>query len=107
MDEKIVEPTNPQVIDQPQVVVNPVQPATGHKNLILAGAALVIGAIIIGGIFVVAFPQQPAPETTVTPVTKTLTNVNKASDLDTASQELNSTDLNQYQTDLNQIPTSF
>jgi aryl-phospho-beta-D-glucosidase BglC (GH1 family) len=108
MDEKIVEPTTAQVIEQPQVAVNPVQHTNGHKNLILAVIALVVGALIIGGIFMVAYPKETSTETTVTPVaTKTLTNVNKTSDLDTANQELNSTNLDQYQTDLSQIPTSF
>lgn len=100
-------------MDENNVVANPVpetpsapgpKTAGGHKYLILAIMVLVVGAVIIGAIFLIAFPKQTETglDNTI-PQTKQVSDVTKTTDLDTASSELNSTDLDSYQTDLNQI----
>ena len=103
MDE--TKPVENTVVEQPQVSQ---KPASDSKNLIMAVTALIVGAALIAAIFLIAFPNETKTVSeTATTETKQVTNITKTSDLDTASQELNSTNLDQYQTDLNQIPTSF
>lgn len=111
MDEQKVDQTPSADTQQPlgesQVTGAVVKPDGGNRNLMLAIGALIIGAVIIAGVFVVAFPQQQAEITPVTTSqTKSVTNITKTSDLNAASSELDSTNLDSYQSDLNQIDAS-
>lgn len=102
MDEN--KPVENQVTEQP--VVNQ-KPASGNKNLLLAVMVLIVGAAIIGAIFLIAFPGEKQTDTdTGQTQTKTVTEITKTSDLDTADKELDSAELDNYQNDLNQIDSS-
>ncbi len=106
MDEQQVEQT-PNIETQPQVTGAVVKPAGGNRNLMLAIGALIVGAVIIAGVFVAAFPQQQAETpVTTTSQTKQVTDITKTSDLDTVSSEIDSADLDSFQNDLNQIDSS-
>lgn len=91
--------------EKAQVATNPTVPASSHRNLILAIGALIVGAVIISAILVVSLPKE---EETIVPIpskTNTVTNINKTSDLDTASSELDSVDLDGYVNELKQNDT--
>lgn len=106
MDEQQVEQT-PNIETQPQATPAVVKSAGDNRNLMLAIGALIVGAVIIAGVFVVAFPQQQAETpVTTTSQTKQVTDIIKTSDLSSASSELDSADLDSFQNDLNQIDSS-
>lgn len=88
---------------QPQVI----KTKTINRNLILAIVALVIGAVIIATIFIISYPKQTTETSVNTTKATQVTSVTKTSDLDTATAELNSANLDSYQNDLNQINSSF
>lgn len=89
--------------EKPQKAENPVVPTGSQRNLILAIVALVVGAIIISAIFVISLPNDTANNTeTVSSQTTNVKDINKTSDLDTASKELDSVDLDGYVNELKQ-----
>lgn len=104
MDEKTAQ--TPNIESQPQAAPAVVKGSGGNRNLILAIGVLIVGAVIIAAIFIVAFPSQQAETPLTTTQTKQLTDITKTSDLNAASSELDSTNLDSYQSDLNQISAS-
>lgn len=104
MEEQPTEQT-PNIETQTPVTPVAVKGASGTRNLLLAIGALIVGAVIIVGIFIVAYPSGQEETTTpvITSQTKQVTDITKTSDLNATSSELDSTNLDSYQSDLNQI----
>ncbi len=104
MDENTQEQNKPVEAAQASVVSAPVAKSGGKRNLFLAILVLIVGAVLISGIFIAAFPSQQEDSSTVTKTESTeVSDISKTADLDTATSEIDETNLDNYQSDLDQI----